>query len=75
MKGELTIKNEVKPLKLMDFSGEAFLFEDNIHLMLYQPEHLTRCKGIPCFNVNIPGIVFLKHIAEIQPIDVEIIAT
>lgn len=74
MKGQLTIRSEVKPMKLIGFKQEAFLFQGDIHMMLYQPENIKKGKGIPCFCVNIPGIVFLPPTAEIEPIDLEITA-
>lgn len=75
MKGELTIRNKMKSLKLIAFEEEAFLFEDHIYIMLHQSENIKKGQGIPCFCINIPGIVFLPHATEIEPIDLEVIAT
>lgn len=75
MKGQLTIRKEVKLPTLEDFTEEAFLFQNHIHLMLFDPAGIKKVTGkIPCFNVNVPGIVNLSPEAEIEPIDVEIIA-
>ena len=76
MKGNLRISNQVEPLKLVDFKYEAFLYQGDIHISLYDPQGIKKVKGkIPVFNLNIPGIVHLPPEAEIEPIDVEIIGT
>ncbi len=74
MSGQLTIRNEVKPLKLVDFKQEAFMHELDLFIMLYDPVNIKKGKGIPCFCVNIPGIVFLDPETEVEPIDLEITA-
>lgn len=75
MKGQLKITNAVQPMVLGDFKQEAFMHELDLFIMLYEPVNIKKGKGIPCFCVNIPGIVFLDPETEVEPIDLEITAT
>ena len=66
----ITIVNDVTSLALQDFTGETFIFNNQVHLVL---DHIVTEKGIACFNYNIPDVVFLQPDSKITPANVEIV--
>lgn len=74
--GLIKYNNCYAPLQLQDFKGEAFLYDDCMHVILFASEESPHLKyketKIYCINLQGPELVALDLDAKIIPVNLEI---